>query len=121
MSALGLPGVLLLFHLQERFETQGLDAAENQIKPCPWQSVEEFRVLNKIHTRFGRQGRGIVMGLLPLRQIRQQPQSVAPIPDKIVVHQEYGASPAEIVEQLKLTDHLFIGFGPRDTTKELGN
>ena len=61
------------------------------------------------------------MLLLPLRQIRQQTQRIAPIPDKIIVHEEYGASPTKIMEPLKFVDHLGVGFGPCDAAKELGN
>ena len=61
------------------------------------------------------------MRLLPLRQIRQQTQGITPIADKIIVHEEDWTSPAEIIEQLKLVEHLCIGFGARDTAKQLGN
>src|SRR5262245_28437097 len=114
MSTLGLSGVLPLFHRQERFEAQSLDPTENQVKSCPRQGIEEFRVLNEVHTCLSTQGKGIVMRLLPLRQVRQQTQSIAAISDKIIIHQEHGTSPAKIVEQLKLTDHLGVGLGPRD-------
>ena len=113
--------VLGLFGGDERRGCWRLNAHEDGGKARLDHRIHELVVLHEIHAGFGREGKRIVAGTLPGDEGPEQPQGLAPIANKIIIHEKERAAPPKIVQQRAFGQHLIRGFGPRHTAIELGN
>jgi len=59
--------------------------------------------------------------MLPWNEGTEQTQGIAPVADKIIIHEKETAAPPQAVQQIEFCQHLLRGFGSRHSAVELGN
>jgi hypothetical protein len=113
--------VLFLFGGEERGGSRGLNTHEDRSKPRLYHGLQDLVVFHEIHTGFGTQGEGIVACTLPGDQGTEQAQGIAPVADKVIIHEKYRAALPKIVQQSEFCEHLLRRFGPRHSPIQFGN
>ena len=68
-------------------------------------------VVSKVDRRLGGEAEGVAPFFLPGLDLGKQQFGVALVADEVVVHQEDGAPPPQLVEPSQLGHQLFGGFG----------
>ena len=89
----------------------GFDAEEHRFKAGLRHHPHHLVVGGEVHRGLSGEGEGIAPLDLPFLDRRQQQFGVAFVADEVVVHQEDGAAPAQVVEPLQLGHQLFRTLG----------
>jgi hypothetical protein len=113
--------VLLLVRGEKGIRVGALDSHEHHVESGRAHRLEQLRHLSEVHARLGEQRKRIPSLPLPFPQTGKESKRVTLVADEVVVHEEQRASPAQVVEQLELAQHLLRVLRPRDPSVELGD
>ena len=100
--------VLWLFGRDERGGRGRLNPHEDGGKTRLDHGLHEFVVLHEIHAGFGTEAEGIVACTLPGDEGPEQAQGLAPVADKVIIHEKQRAAPTQVVQQ----DRILPAFAP---------
>ena len=104
-------GVLVLAGQGEAGLIRGFDAQKHRLKAGFGHHLHHFVVGGQIDGGFGGEGEGEAALHLPILDGRQQQLGVALVADEVVIHQEDGPAPAQVIEGLQFGHQLVGGFG----------
>ena len=105
--------VLVLARHRETCLVGRFDAQEHRLEPRLGHHPHHLLIRGEIHGGLGGEAERIPPLDLPLLDGRQQQLGVALVADEVVVHQEDGATPAQVVERLQLSHQLLGCLGAR--------
>src|SRR6266403_3544871 len=110
----------LLSFLQAIFH-RSLNAKKHPSEARLPHAFEQRFVVSQIYTGFSEEREGIVVPLLPIRQLRQQASNILFIADEVIVDDEHCAAPAEREQSIEFSQHLRVALGARDAAVDFND